>query len=248
MLTVGGQQKNPIYKRYLCDRGWRTTEKSATKREHTATALSAPFLKYWGCMKKEEAIRIICSCAKNYQTNLENRNLLFLFAGDSSVQSFETVFLPRHFLHLTGAKVEGMSSVHFYNLCIDNKLSYDTFSFAPDGTTVMKLDVLPQLTCIHTTAKMVGDYNNSKSNLYTKKLSGSVTACLGFAIDESGYYVPNTALKEDIRGLTTKAHRILAIYSKYTDDDKYQAVSYLAKGIKLSELVLPQNVATKINK
>ena len=55
-------------------------------------------------MKREEAIRIMGSCAGQYYENLENRNLLFLFGTPQAPQFFEATFLPRHFLHLTGVE------------------------------------------------------------------------------------------------------------------------------------------------
>lgn len=75
----------------------------------------------------------------------------------------------------------------------------------------MKLSVLPQLMKIYRSAKMVGDYSFTKSVLYTEKLVGNITASLGFVRDDK-YYIPNTALKEDIRDITIKPHsRMLAI-------------------------------------
>ena len=53
-------------------------------------------------MKKEEAVKIIVDCAKQYRGNLENQNLLFIFGSPQKPESLEAALLPRHFLHLTG--------------------------------------------------------------------------------------------------------------------------------------------------
>ena len=67
----------------------------------------------------------------------------------------------------------------------------------------MKLNVILTLMNIYKTARMMGDYNSSKSVLYTKKLTGNHIGCMGFA-NYGGYYNPNTLLNEDIRSVTQK--------------------------------------------
>ena len=97
-------------------------------------------------MKKENAIKIIAECAKLYKENLENKNLLFVFGADKTPEFFEASFLPRNFLHLTGVKIfeeRVGGSVDFYERCLRRKLSPSDFSFADNGTTVMKLSILP---------------------------------------------------------------------------------------------------------
>lgn len=149
-------------------------------------------------MKKEEAVKIIVDCAKQYRGNLENQNLLFLFGSPQKPESLEAAFLPRHFLHLTGVTPNaGISSTDFYDRCLKGQLKISDFSIPKDGTVEMKLAVLPQLMNLYKSAKMIGDYDFAKSLLYTEKLAGNVTACMGF-VREGNYYFPNTALKEDM--------------------------------------------------
>jgi len=188
-------------------------------------------------MKKEEAIKIITACAKNYRTNLENRNLLFIFYNSGSVESIETIFLPEHFLHLTGVKCGRISGSHFYSKCLDGRLSPSDVALTENGTTEMKLQVLPQITDIQKTAKMLGDYNYSKTELLTDKLAGNVKACLGF-VRAGYYYVPNTVLREDVRNLTTTpAKRILAIFRKKSNTAYYEENTYLASGLDVHDLM-----------
>ena len=151
-------------------------------------------------MKKEDALRIIISCAKKYHENLENNNILFVFGSKRETSFFEAVFLPRHFLHLTGieilpGKFSGSSS--FYENCLKERIGVNDFFLSKNGTTEMKLSVLPQLVNIHRAAKMVGDFNFSKTAFLTEKLAGTVYACVGFVRDGK-YYMPNTVLREDI--------------------------------------------------
>ena len=59
---------------------------------------------------------------------------------------------------------------------------------------------------------MIGDYNNLKPLLVTDKFVGTVTYAMGF-IFRNGFYVPNTALKDDLRNITERAtrRRVIAI-------------------------------------
>ena len=189
-------------------------------------------------MKKDEAIRILTTCACQYNENLVNKNLLYIFNENGVINFFESLFLPRHYLHLTGVKLKAknIKSVDFYKLCLKSQLSSSIFTFHENGTTEMKLSVLPQVMNIHKTAKMVGDYDNTKSILYTEKVVGTITACIGFVRDGS-YYLPNTTLREDIRTVTHKPQkRILAILSKKDKDKKYCTCSYMAKGFSLESI------------
>jgi len=142
-------------------------------------------------MKKDEAIRILTTCALQYYSNLENKNILYIFIENGKMNSFESLFLPRHFLHLTGVKIisRGVKSTEFYRLCLKSQLPKSVFTFHENGTTEMKLSVLPQIMNIHKTAKMVGDYDNAKSVLFTEKIVGTIRACVGF-VREGNYYLP----------------------------------------------------------
>lgn len=201
-------------------------------------------------MKKEIAIKIITSCARDYHRYLENQNLLFLFGTLQNTGFFEAAFLPRHFLHLTGVEVANgrfTGSSDFYEKALKGQLSPYDFSLSVTGTTEMKLLVLPQLVRIYHTAKMVGDYSFTKSALYTERLAGNVTACLGF-LREDEYYVPNTALKEDIRDVSVKPQqRVLAILRKPVTQPIYREVCYRAKGLTIEGIHLPNDIQPKVS-
>lgn len=190
-------------------------------------------------MKKDEAIRILTTCAEKYKDNLENKNLLYIFTDNLKTLHFESLFLPRHYLHLTGVKLlsGNIKSIDFYRLCLRKQLSQSVFSFHENGTTEMKLSVLSQIMNIQKTAKMVGDYDNTKSVLFTEKIVGTVTACVGF-VREGNYYLPNTTLREDIRTITIRPQkRVLAILSKNTKDKQYSETTYLAKGVTIDSVI-----------
>lgn len=202
-------------------------------------------------MKKENAIKIITECAKIYNENLENKNLLFIFGAEKSPEFFEASFLPRNFLHLTGIKIfeeKIFGSVDFYERCLRGKLSPSDFSFADNGTTDMKLSILPKLMKIQTCAKMVGIYDYTKSVLYTEKIAGNIYACMGF-IKENDYYIPNTALREDIRDISLRPQkRVLAIFKKDIPQKLYCTIPcYSAKKIDISCLISSDNLKQKFD-
>lgn len=196
-------------------------------------------------MTKKEAIRTIIDCARLFHENLEGKNLLFIFGTPQNPECFEAVFMPRHFLHLTGVFTK-LSSSDFYDRCLRSRLSVSDFWMPKDGTAEMKLSVLPQLMRISKTAKMIGDYDSSKSLLYTEKLAGGVSACLGFVCDQ-GFYKPNTALREDIRNVSIKPQkRILAIYRKAIREPQYRELCFLQKGIDSSFLTSSDELKRKV--
>lgn len=202
-------------------------------------------------MKKENAINIIAECAKLYKENLENKNLLFVFGADKTPEFFEASFLPRNFLHLTGVKIfeeRVGGSVDFYERCLRRKLSPSDFSFADNGTTVMKLSILPQLMKIQTCAKMVGTYDFTKSMLFTEKVAGNIYACMGF-VKENNYYIPNTALREDIRNISERPQkRILAIFKKDIPQKFYTLTPcYSAKKVNILCIVNSENLKQKFD-
>lgn len=189
-------------------------------------------------MKKDEAIRILTTCAAQYKANLENRNVLFVFQDCKELHSFETLFLPRHYLHLTGIQLlsKNIKSSDFYKQCLRGQLSPSAFTFHKNGTTEMKLSVLSQIMNIHKTAKMVGDYDFTKSVLFTEKIVGTVTACVGFVRD-GNYFHPNTTLREDVRTvILSPQKRILATYTKENKNVKYSTCTYLAKDVTIDSL------------
>ena len=194
-------------------------------------------------MKEGDAVHIIVQCAEAYCENLNNTNLLMVYRNKSSneFEWIETVFLPRNFMHLTGVRQNGnnpITSVNFYNKCIDRRLYEDDFVFSNDGTISLKLSVLPNLMKKNLSAKMIGDYKEYSLVLHTEKIAGSTTACIGFVFDEeSGLYVPNTVLKRDIREATKNNYaRILAIYQKAIHDKLYNTCVYCGKGVDVSAI------------
>ena len=143
---------------------------------------------------KAEAIGIVVRCAQTYKQELDGKNLLFICTDKhKKTIPIELSFYGNNYLHLTGLKApkseNGDIAVElfandFYQKCLDHKLSPTDFDFAEDGTTHMKLDVLPTVISKNLQAKMIGNYDSIKPRLYTEKVAGSTNACIGFVLDQ----------------------------------------------------------------
>lgn len=199
-------------------------------------------------MNKIEAIRIIVDCAKIYSKNLENKNLLFISFIDEKFNYFEAKFIPGNYKHLTGVVTnKKISADFFYKKCLNDRLSLADFEFKTDGTTPLKLSVLPYLMEIYKNSKITGDFNGSKIKLKSDKITGTISACLGFK-KQSEIYVPVTTLKEDTRNLIQSNERIIAILSKNIKDRKYDCLNYIVKEfINTRKEVLPIELLKKID-
>lgn len=207
-------------------------------------------------MNKRDAINEIVKCAEIYHRNLENRNLLFIFGNKENPSYFESIFYKTNFLHLTGIVLNKSNTVGntqlnnpiFYHNALDNKLAADDFSFKSDGTTEIKLQVLSSILNLPYTARMVGNFNAPAPKLFTHKLAGNISACIGFRkLNDSKYYVPNTTLKGDMRDIVQSQRRVLLVMRKSTKDHTYTEICRIAKGLTLDDIKLPDELKDLIS-
>jgi hypothetical protein len=157
----------------------------------------------------------------------------------------ESAFRRKNFLHLTGVKFkEGrrVSPNDFYMLALKKRLSINDFELSADGTTEMKLRVLPMILKSQSlAANMAGDYFSRKPVLVTEKLAGGVKGCVGFVFDKSlKCYVPNTVLNEDIRFNIRERQRVILAYKKDIKQKEYKERVYQAKKINWNTIELPE--------
>ncbi len=264
MSEVGRQRKNLLFSRRRC---WRLADNGKINHEKgmfSAAALTFPFLNsianiYWHeakdvIMDKRRAIQIMTKAAKLYQDNLEDQKVLFLYGLPSEVkkqlqteekdlsciQGYEVAFHRYNFLHLTGVKLNKSgtaSAIHFYQKCLDNRLTESDFIFAKDGSTGQKLDILESMMLIKKNVTMIGDFTDRGSKLFSEKAAGNVCGCIGFVQDRNTKLnVPNTLLKKDIRDVTAQpTYKVFAVVSKTYQEDKYSKLVKLDKSIDIKE-------------
>lgn len=204
-------------------------------------------------MDKRKAIQIITKAAKMYHENLEDQKVLFLYGIPaevkkqilekqqllSTVKGYEVAFHRHNFLHLTGVRINSEkigSSIHFYEKCLDQRLTELDFALAKDGSTRQKLDILENMMKIKQNATMIGNFTDRGPKLYSEKVAGNICGCVGFVQDRNTRLnVPNTLLKKDIRDVTARpVHKIYAVISKNYVEQKYSEVEKLDKSINLS--------------
>jgi len=201
-------------------------------------------------MDKRRAIKIITKAAELYRDNLEDQKTLFLYGipsevkkqlqtqGNvlSAIKSYEVAFHGYNFLHLTGVELNKKniaSAIHFYQKCLDKRLSENDFTFAKDGSTSQKLDILESMMLIKKNATMIGEFTDKGPKLYAEKVAGNVCGCIGFVKDRNTKLnVPNTLLKKDIRDVTAQpVYKIFAVFSKHYTDVKYTQLIKCDKSI-----------------
>lgn len=197
-------------------------------------------------------VRKIMNCAEKYNNNLLNKNVMFIFEDRSaplleSVKCIETTYNATNFYHLTGVK-SNLSPLDFFNRAVEQRLSINNIKRI-NSLTNLKLDVLYNLVQIDKSAKAIGNYDpTTKINLYTEKVVGNVHYCLGFIKDQdSDFYIPNTALKENIKNITYNDYNIMVIMKKGINDDLYKDVTYLKNNANLNALIRNDEVGEKIN-
>lgn len=195
-------------------------------------------------MTKSKALSIVYSAAEAYKENLMNRTLLLICTDKhKNIFDMEVTFDKSNFKHLTGLKTD-IDALRFFDLCINKRLSENDFEFAEDGTTPLKMNVLPRIVTKNLSANMLGDYNAYNPKLFTEKLAGNVSACIGFVkTGNHGRYVPNTVLEGDIRDRVDKFYRIILTYRKKRDEKEYNEIVYSAKKVEWSKLVLPEELS-----
>lgn len=151
-------------------------------------------------MNKQQAIGIISRCAKQYKKHLENYQVVFVYRDENNLSNYtEVKFRSYNFLHFTGVipRYE-LSANTFYHYALNSRISENDFSFKNTYVTERKLQVLETIMNIDTKARMIGNYIGPHIELYTEKVTGTTTACLGL-IQTNTFYIPNSVLCEDIQ-------------------------------------------------
>lgn len=156
-------------------------------------------------------------------------------------------------MHLTGLvpipyqdndnKRHILSASEFFNKCITKTLSQNQFDFHKDGTTQLKLSVLPKMICKNLSATMIGDYDTFSPKLKTDKLIGKTSGIMGFTKDSIEHkLLPNTLLNADIRDLSSSTLRIIAAFRKDESEKSYSELTYKANSVPWDTIKLPEDL------
>ena len=224
-----------------CAGGWRAAYNQSFIGRSADLRAVTPYKNLWSeimsQMTKTQACRIIHNCAIAYRDNLANRNVLFIAERDGRHDYFEALFLTSNYQHLTGAGTKtAMTANAFFNRATDNRITENELMFSEDGTTRMKLEVLPTLMKIHYIARMVGNYDKSGNLLMADKIAGTTTAAMGF-VKDGQYYYPNSALKTDVKAISEKPFlKVSAVFIKDIGEERYSNITFTAKGMNIYDI------------
>ena len=172
-------------------------------------------------MKKhtaKDAVKIIIATAKDYNRLLENKNFIFIYRNRLNNQ------------------IEYFETVflprHFQHLCGVDYINSDNGKVIHNSTDFYKRALNNELS--HKEIKLRED--------------GTTNYCLGFS-KEGKYYMPSSCLLEDIRNLGDHPSQILAVLSKNNNasEQVYSEIRYVAKGVPLNKIKMPNNLNQMIN-
>lgn len=196
-----------------------------------------------------EAVRKISRAAEYYEQHFDDKNLLVIYGkvDGKDVQTFPTLSYieafakKENFFHLTGVEDAtsnpNFNKEDFFNKAVKHNLVAADYTYR-DANTALKLEVLLEALDYKRNFKMLGNYNHGRPQLETDVLVGGQKHCIGFVQDDngSGYYVPNTVLKTDVRNEVEGTSRVLAIMQKELQDKAYTQISYLANDVYAHKL------------
>lgn len=200
-------------------------------------------------MTKKDAISIISKCATLYAVNLCDRQLAFVYRDGNNQTGFvEVTFRSNNFMHFTGIDTKKHIKANaFYRDALDKRLKESDIQFKNNHTTGLKLQILQNIMNIPFSARMIGDYIGAHLDLYTEKVAGTTTACLGLIL-RGNEYIPNTILKEDIRNITPKPPgKIFAIFRKPIRQDIYTELTFRSGNIEITKKCLPSDLLKKVD-
>lgn len=200
-------------------------------------------------MTKNQIISIVHACACAYDANLRNTQVMFVYLDANNNTCFAEVrFRSHHFLHFTGLTLrKGLSANQFYNRILHGKLNPNDFSVSNPFLVQRKLKILPSIVNIDHNARMIGDYVGPHLELYTEKVAGTTSACLGFIL-KNDIYIPNTILNEDIRNISQHPPgKIFAIFKRTSTEHYYTKLTYFKKTYTFSNELFSPAILSKLD-
>lgn len=188
-------------------------------------------------MKKydeKSALPVILQAAKDYDKKLKDRHFLIAYRKKAGLGICHVGFRDMHFLHLTGIKTK-MSASMFFSACLENRLSLRDIYIDSKGKAQQKLAVLPYLAELLYHNCMIGDFINSGIAIKADYFIGGTKATISVGFRQNGSVdIPVTLYHENIKSLSNPTCKVLAIFSKRYNADKFNECTYLSRGYEIS--------------
>lgn len=195
---------------------------------------------------KQSIIKELHRCAVIYDTYYANKNFLIVYKEGNQFMYKQLVFKKQNFKHLTGINTK-MSAEVFYTACLNQRLSSKDVELKSNGTTQLKLKVFPQMKSLFSVPTLIGDFNNNGFSLRVDYLMGDMKRIVSLGFKQNNEFdVPQSLLSEDVKKLTQKSHKVIAIWIKNVNETSYQDLGYIAKGIIWKELKVSVEINGKI--
>ena len=194
-------------------------------------------------LPKNKIIKIVVDAAKKYEDILNNRVFLIVYKVGNTLEFRELKFDQRNFKHLTGVD-SALSPKQFYQAALKGKLALNDVREKSDGTTALKLQILPQLHQLISMPTMIGEFESLRIHLQADKALGTtikVSLALG---DDKGISVPKSLLKEDIRRLTCQPYPVMRVYCRKNKEEKYSMITYNSHKLNLP---IPKEIEWLLN-
>ena len=109
-----------------------------------------------------------------------------------------------------------------------------------------KLDILSQMINFVRYSKMSVVFNGERPLLKCDKVVGTTNYCLALKLHRD-YYVPVSCLNDDVRNFGDEIYRVIAIFSTDLDSTIYSTIQNVAKGIILTDIIIPQKYSNIID-
>lgn len=186
------------------------------------------------------AIKIVTEAAREYEERLNDRHFMVVYQEGTETKTVQFGFRDMNFLHLTGIETT-LKAKQFYRACLDHKLAERDIINFTKGKTQQKLAVLPHLADVLYNNCMIGYSINNGIYLQADYFVGNTKAVLsvGFRFGKTVDY-PVTLYNGDVRKMISPVCKVLAIFSKTYNNEKYTECTYLAKGQQIDKLKLDE--------
>ena len=184
------------------------------------------------------AIKIVTEAAREYEERLNDRHFMVVYQEGTETKTVQFGFRDMNFLHLTGIDTT-LKAKQFYRASLDHKLAERDIINFTKGKIQQKLAVLPYLADVLYNNCMIGYSINNGIYLQADYFVGNTKAVLsvGFRFGKTVDY-PVTLYNGSVRKMISPVCKVLAIFSKAYNDEKYTECTYLSKGQQIDKLKL----------
>lgn len=187
-------------------------------------------------MKKDNYLNDIIKNARDYESGLANKVLLFVYRNKTGVNYIEAKFKKENFKHLTGVQTN-LRPEEFFNNCINGNLSPTSYQASPN--TPLKLSVLPTIINLPTLSATISEYNNSRPTIQVDIIIAKHQSVLGLTNNGGKYYYPKTVLKiPNLSSIMENQNPILLTYIRDINLKKTDyEISFINKKYDITEIV-----------